>query len=187
MKAPAARVPGGTFPGAFGTLPADLPCSRWYKSRGLWNACPQPRLKKKCEPKGGISGGCSPAGPPSGSAAKHLRKYGIHVHPSGIQKANRSSVKAPIWPRTTPSLSPRVRSTKFPFSNFEWNQPVPKSACNAVSEFPFVCLLHAAQWTKVPFLQLVRFPVHGYDIPFEPGAGRQAVQMGNRPHHQIAC
>ena len=65
-------------------------------------------------------------------------------------------------------------SSDFPFSKSVWNQPVPKSACNAVAEFLSACLFHAPADPRLPFLQPVRFPVHGYDIPLEPGpANRQ--------------
>ena len=104
--------------GGFWNTGPDLACSRWCKCRGFWNIAPQPGLKKSRRHAGGMQGRCSPVGPPSGSAARLLRRYGIHVHPCGMQKADRSSVKAPMgpWrhpagPRDSTATGGRCRST----------------------------------------------------------------------------
>ncbi len=107
MSAPPKGVPSGTFSGVSGTSPADLLCSRCHKSGGFWNACTQPGLKKKCEHIGGLPARRSPVGPPSWSAACPLHKCGIHVHPCGMERADRSFVNAPIGPWPDPVPEPR--------------------------------------------------------------------------------
>ena len=160
-------VPRGTFSGVFGTQPTVWACSRWDKSEGNWNAAPQPGLKKKCELKGGISAGYSPVGPPSGSAAKSLSKYGIHVHPSGIQKADRSLVNAPMGPWPDPAPDPRSEF-RLPFFQVRVEPDHPQECSQPRLRVPFACLFHATPGPKVPFLQVLRFPVHGCDISSAP-------------------
>ena len=84
-------------------------------------------------------------------------------------------------------LWPTDRFSDFLFYKSEWNQPIPRTACNPASDFPFVCLFHAAPGPKLSFLQVVRFPVHGSGIPLAPGPASRAAQMGDRPCTEIAC
>ena len=152
--------------------PPSRRCFTWNIFGGSWNIAPQPGHKKKCELPGCTPARCGPVGSPSRAAAGHLREFGIHVHTSGIERAYRSLVNAHMGP-DIPAPGP---IPEFPFYNVSWNQTIPKCARNTGSDLPAVCLLHAAHDPRVPYLQVVHFHVHRYDIPFDLIPGRQAAQ-----------